>query len=148
MKARNTLLGAPPYEVEAALKKLGADLRTARLRRNLTSEEAAQKIGTSRFMVADAEKGKPSTNVAVYAARFELTTDRTGATLGRLVYGKSYLERSDAVPFDPVELKLTSRVYETTMMKGVFGALRDASPDSWGRRLIERHLGQAALSEL
>src|SRR5258708_15941598 len=68
MKARNPLLGAPPYQVEQTLKKLGADLRTARLRRNLTSEEAAQKIGTSRFMVADAEKGKPSTNVAVYAA--------------------------------------------------------------------------------
>jgi len=68
MKARNALLGATPYEVETALKKLGADLKTARLRRNLTSSEAAQKIGTSRFTVADAEKGKPSTNVAVYAA--------------------------------------------------------------------------------
>ena len=68
MKARNPLLGSPPYQVEQSLKKLGADLKTARLRRNLTSEEAAQKIGTSRFTVADAEKGKPSTSVAVYAA--------------------------------------------------------------------------------
>src|SRR5882724_5121783 len=68
MKARNPLLGAPPYPVEQTLKKLGADLKTARLRRNLTSQEAAQKIGTSRFAVADAEKGKPSTSVAVYAA--------------------------------------------------------------------------------
>jgi hypothetical protein len=68
MKARNALLGATPYEVEQALRKLGGDLRTARLRRNLTSEESAQKIGTSRFVVADAEKGKPSTSVAVYAA--------------------------------------------------------------------------------
>src|SRR5215467_2378301 len=68
MKARNPLLAAPPHQVERALKKLGADLRTARLRRNLTGEEAAHKIGTSRFTVADAEKGKPSTSVAVYAA--------------------------------------------------------------------------------
>src|SRR6266852_2028800 len=68
MKARNTLLGATPYQVETALKKLGADLKTARLRRNLTGQEAAQKIGTSRFTVAEAEKGKASTNVAVYAA--------------------------------------------------------------------------------
>jgi DNA-binding XRE family transcriptional regulator len=68
MKARNPLLGAPPYQVEQTLKKLGADLKTARLRRNLTGAEAAQKIGTSRFAVADAEKGKPSTGVAVYAA--------------------------------------------------------------------------------
>jgi len=68
MKARNALLGATPYQVEKALKKLARDLKTARLRRNLTIEEAAQKIGTSRFAVADAEKGKPSTSVAVYAA--------------------------------------------------------------------------------
>jgi DNA-binding XRE family transcriptional regulator len=65
---KEPLLGAPPCQVETALRKLGADLRTARLRRNLTSEEAAQKIGTSRFTVADAEKGKPSTSIAVYAA--------------------------------------------------------------------------------
>src|SRR5260370_37306439 len=68
MKARNALLGAPPYQVEQALKNLGADLRTARLRRNLTAAEVAQKLGTSRFTVADPEKGKPSTSVAVYAA--------------------------------------------------------------------------------
>lgn len=68
MKARNPLLGATPYQVETALKELGTDLKTARLRRNLTIEEVAQKIGTSRFTVADAEKGKPSTGVAVYAA--------------------------------------------------------------------------------
>lgn len=29
-----------------------------------------------------------------------------------------------------------------------FGALRDASPDSWGRRVIQRHLGRAQPSEL
>jgi serine/threonine-protein kinase HipA len=34
------------------------------------------------------------------------------------------------------------------MMKGMFGALRDASPDSWGRRVIERHAGKSPLSEL
>jgi DNA-binding XRE family transcriptional regulator len=68
MTARNQLLATPPYQVETALKKLGGDLKTARLRRNLTTDEAAQKIGTSRFTVADAEKGKPSTSVAVYAA--------------------------------------------------------------------------------
>jgi transcriptional regulator with XRE-family HTH domain len=68
MRARNALLGATPYGVERTLKKLGADLRTARLRRNLTAAEVAQKIGTSRFAVADAERGKPSTSVAVYAA--------------------------------------------------------------------------------
>ncbi len=90
----------------------------------------------------------PGATEPVTAARFELTTDRTGAALGRLVYGKTYLARGDAVAFDPVELKLAPRVYETTVMNGVFGALRDAGPDYWGRRVIERRGGKAALSEL
>ena len=68
MSARNQLLAAPPYAVEQALKRLGANLRTARLRRNLTIEEVAAKIGTGPRAVSDAEKGKASTGIAVYAA--------------------------------------------------------------------------------
>jgi transcriptional regulator with XRE-family HTH domain len=68
MKARNSLLGATPYSVERTLRKLGEDLKTARLRRNLTRGEVAEKIGTSRYAVADAERGKASTGIAVYAA--------------------------------------------------------------------------------
>jgi transcriptional regulator with XRE-family HTH domain len=68
MTARNKLLTAPPAPVEQTLKRLGANLRTARLRRNLTIAEMAQKIGTGERAVADAEKGKPSTGIAVYAA--------------------------------------------------------------------------------
>jgi transcriptional regulator with XRE-family HTH domain len=59
---------APPYAVERTLKGLGANLRTARLRRNLTIGDMAEKIGTGERAVADAEKGKPSTGIAVYAA--------------------------------------------------------------------------------
>jgi len=90
----------------------------------------------------------PGATEPVTAARFELTTNRSGSPLGRFVYGKSYLDRPDALPFDPVELKLASRVYETNAMKGIFGALRDAGPDYWGRRVIERHIGKAPLGEL
>ena len=68
MTARNSLIAATPYPVEKALKRLGANLRTARLRRNLTVEEMAEKIGTGPRAVADAEKGKPSTGIAVYMA--------------------------------------------------------------------------------
>lgn len=68
MTARNKLLTAPPYAVEMTLKGLGANLRTARLRRNLTIAEVAEKIGTGARAVADAEKGKPSTGIVVYAA--------------------------------------------------------------------------------
>jgi serine/threonine-protein kinase HipA len=52
------------------------------------------------------------------------------------------------VAIDPVELKLAPRTYATVAMGGVFGALRDASPDYWGRRVIQRHLGKAQPSEM
>ncbi len=90
----------------------------------------------------------PDSTEAVTAGRFELTADRNGTPLGRFVYGKSYLERADAVELDPVELKLANQVYETTALKGVFGALRDAGPDYWGRLVIERHAGKQQLGEL
>jgi transcriptional regulator with XRE-family HTH domain len=68
MTASNKLLTAPPYAVEQSLKRLGVDLRTARLRRNLTIADLAAKIGTGPRAIGAAEKGKPSTAVAVYAA--------------------------------------------------------------------------------
>ena len=84
----------------------------------------------------------------VTAGRFVISEDRHGVSLGRFVYGKSYLERKDAVAIDPVELKLATGTFETTAMNGVFGALRDSGPDYWGRRVIERHASKARLGEL
>jgi len=68
MVARNNLLEAPPFAVEQALKKFGRNLRVARLRREQTLEEVSKRIGTGRRAVSDAETGKASTGVAVYAA--------------------------------------------------------------------------------
>src|SRR5712671_6095329 len=90
----------------------------------------------------------PGQTEFVTAGRFELTTDRRETALGRFVYGKSYLARGDAVEIDPVELKLSGATYETTRLDGIFGALRDAGPDYWGRRVIEKHAGKPLLGEL
>ena len=68
MVARNQLLTAPPFPVEQAVIRLGHNLRTARIRRKYTIEEVAEKIGTGPRAVMDAEKGKPSTSIAVYSA--------------------------------------------------------------------------------
>ena len=68
MAKKNTLLAAPPYPVEQAIRRLGANLRAARLRRNLTIAEVAEKIGTGSRAVSDAEKGKVSTGTVVYVA--------------------------------------------------------------------------------
>jgi serine/threonine-protein kinase HipA len=90
----------------------------------------------------------PGQTEAVTAGRFVLSKSRDGAPLGKFVYGKSYLGRNDAVEIDPVELKLSADTYETTRLRGLFGALRDAAPDSWGQRVIEKHSGKTMLGEL
>lgn len=66
MAKRNALTTAPPFEVEQALKVLGANLRTARLARNLSIEAAAAKIGVGYRAVATAEAGKATTAIGVY----------------------------------------------------------------------------------
>jgi serine/threonine-protein kinase HipA len=72
----------------------------------------------------------------------------SGDPLGRFVYGQTYLKNPDAVPIDPMELKLSSTTYNTVQLKGVFGALRDAAPDYWGRRAIEKHAAKSILGEM
>ena len=88
----------------------------------------------------------PGETEFVTAGRFRWTDDGHGA-VGAFVYGRSYREREDAVELDPVELRLSSQVYETARMDGLFGAIRDSMPDFWGRRVIERNAGLAPLAE-
>ncbi len=84
----------------------------------------------------------------VTAGKFQLTQAKNGISLGRFIYAKSYLARKNAVEIDPVELPLRERSFETIRQSGVFGALRDASPDYWGRKLISLHVAKPALSEM
>lgn len=69
MARKNTPLAtAPPYEVEQTLKRLGTNLRTARLRRNLTLQAVAEKVGAGVRAIRAAEAGRPGASVAVYVA--------------------------------------------------------------------------------
>lgn len=87
----------------------------------------------------------PGESAFVTAGRFTLGETRDGAGVGEFVYGRSYRERANAVELDPVELRLQPGKFETVSMGGFFGAIRDAMPDAWGRKLIDRHLrGQAS----
>ncbi len=90
----------------------------------------------------------PGKSAFVTAGRFVLEPDRSSVPVGRFVYGRSYLSNPDAVPIDPIDLKLAGTTCRTTALKGVFGALRDAGPDHWGRRVIERHAGVPQLGEI
>ena len=89
----------------------------------------------------------PGESSFTLAGRFRADRTRSGAWRGAFVYGRSYLERANAVELDPVELTLGTEVRETVRLAGFFGAIRDAMPDAWGRRLIERRLGRANLEE-
>lgn len=90
----------------------------------------------------------PGETAFVTAGKFRLTTNQQGIPTGKFIYGQSYLARDDAVPIDPIALKLSDKTYETNLLKGVFGALRDASPDYWGRRIIEKFVGTTELGEI
>ena len=60
------IAGSPPHAVEQALTTLGRNIRTARLRRRLSRRQLAEKVGMSRYLMADIEAGKPTTAVAAY----------------------------------------------------------------------------------
>ncbi|OGB50083.1 MAG: hypothetical protein A2535_06190 [Burkholderiales bacterium RIFOXYD2_FULL_59_8] len=87
----------------------------------------------------------PNTLQAVPAGELTLLEDGLrpiGSTFG---YGARYLKRPDAVPVDPVSLPLSSLPgdllrYEPKRSAPMFGAVRDAAPDFWGRRVIEAKL--------
>ena len=56
----------PPAAVEEALSRLGRNIRTARLRRRMTQTGLAERLGSSRYVVADVERGKATTGIAAY----------------------------------------------------------------------------------
>ena len=66
MGKRSRIAEAPPAAVEEALKRLGRSVRTARLRRKLPQTVLAERVGVSRFVLADIEKGKPTVSVAAH----------------------------------------------------------------------------------
>ncbi len=82
----------------------------------------------------------PGTLETVPAALLRVQTLPDGTQVGRFRYGDRYLARPDAVPFDPFRLPLAKQVFEFTQLRGIPGAVRDAAPDAWGRRVIEHKL--------
>ncbi len=88
----------------------------------------------------------PGCGDAVPAGRLTLLEDGLEAVGSTFGFGARYLKRPDAIPIDPVSLPLgsrpgTDRLYEPPARLPMFGAVRDAAPDHWGRRVIEAKLG-------
>lgn len=91
----------------------------------------------------------PGETTPVVCGRFE-QRGHGRAIVGLFTYGQSFLSRGDAVSLDPLGLPLVAGTAPPThKLGGIYGALRDASPDAWGRRVIEYALGvREELSEL
>lgn len=87
---------------------------------------------------------------AVPAGLLEMTGEGQGATAS-FRYGRRYLQREDRVAIDPVQLPLheidTVRTYIAPEGFAIFNGIRDASPDGWGRHLMDRAAGAQILSE-
>lgn len=86
----------------------------------------------------------PGTLEMVPAALLKVQTLSDGTQIGRFRYGDRYLQRQEAVALNPFQLPLAKEVFEFTQFKGIPGAVRDAGPDAWGRRVIEHKLERSA----
>ena len=78
---------------------------------------------------------------AVPAGQLTLVEQGVQLQASRFAYGRRYRDRSDALPVDPASLPLAvpgGSEWQVPVNGLVgFGALRDATPDAWGRRVIE-----------
>ncbi len=79
-----------------------------------------------------------------------LHIDQTGRDIqASFVYGQRYCRNPDAIPLDPLRLPLDpNRSYEAPGLWGLLGIFRDASPDYWGRMVIERENSVPELPEM
>ena len=79
----------------------------------------------------------------VPAGRLELTETGSAVDAASFAYGSRYLQRPGAIEVDPVSLPLKDREALRNQMLypanglALFGGIRDAAPDAWGRRVIE-----------
>ncbi len=63
-------------------------------------------------------------------------------------YGQSYLENPAAIPLSPFELPLKKGIFSPEGINTIHSCLRDASPDAWGRRLIDFRYAQLESNEI
>jgi serine/threonine-protein kinase HipA len=83
----------------------------------------------------------PMRDAPVVAGRIEIAPTAANA-VGYFTYGRSYLNRPDAIPIDPVALPLRKGEIPVSDLGGYPAAVLDACPDTWGIRVINRLVGQ------
>lgn len=82
----------------------------------------------------------------VPAGRLNMTEAATQLLASEFGYGRRYVQRNNCLEIDPLSLALDldSGALDRTFLPAgnllLFGGIRDAAPDSWGRRVIEAKL--------
>ncbi len=84
----------------------------------------------------------PGSHEPVVAGRMIISHPVTGANIGKFTYGRSYIERSNAIPIDPVTLPLHGEISDFTTLLGYPGVILDSTPEMWGRKVIDKLMGQ------
>lgn len=64
---QSSALDSLPATVRRSLKKLGADIGTARRKRNLTTAMMAERAGVAKTTYLKVEKGDPGVSMGIYA---------------------------------------------------------------------------------
>jgi serine/threonine-protein kinase HipA len=85
----------------------------------------------------------PGTAAPVPCASLRVRAVGADTYEGTFTYGARYLERPNVISLDPFHLPLQARPMRFTKLKGIPGAARDASPDAWGRRVIQAKLARS-----
>ena len=89
----------------------------------------------------------------VPAGLLDMTETSDGVQSSEFAYGRRYLDRPNAIEIDPTSLSIVKKelVRDQSLFPAeglsIFGGIRDASPDGWGRRVIESRL-KAPLNSL
>lgn len=86
----------------------------------------------------------------VPAGLLTLTEENTTVIASEFAYGTLYLARHNAIEIDPASLSISDKaavskrkIVPAADLK-MFGGIRDAAPDAWGRRVIEAKLNARA----
>lgn len=81
----------------------------------------------------------PNTFETVTVGKLKWEKAGVNSEVGSFIYGKSYLKNTKAIALDPFNLPLEEKEFQVTTNEGIHGPIRDASPDSWGRYVIQKN---------
>lgn len=96
----------------------------------------------------------PGATEPVVAGRLEVIGSFAGAPVIAFSYGRSYLQRADAISLYAPELPLAPGTQDPSVPlpgrepSDLAGCIRDGAPDAWGRRVLNLRLGGDPATEL